>query len=351
MRNMSISVRPDAAAADVVKPVLGFLTGGGLLAYMKAQPFYTNLIIATVKTALCDLLVQRYIERREQIDWRRNAVFVAFGGIYLGAGQWFLYQTLFARWFPGMAKFAAQPLAQKLRNVQGMRDLAKQIAVDNFFHYTFIYFPVFYALKECMQGESSAAALLPNAMRKYASNAVEDNVSMWLLWVPCDAIIYAIPLWMRLPANHAISFCWTCYLSFLRGDEAPPLPTPRWRTPRRPRRRRRRERRARPFASPPHVKSCILFRSATRPPNVQLRSPQSGSALRRHVPPGLCSCCVRRLPTTSWTMSSALRPTDAAVAEWPSTWPWKTSCTASAGTPSASWIAVLMRPTPSCGWT
>ena len=225
MRNMSISVRPDAAAADVVKPVLGFLTGGGLLAYMKAQPFYTNLIIATVKTALCDLLVQRYIERREQIDWRRNAVFVAFGGIYLGAGQWFLYQTLFARWFPGMAKFAAQPLAQKLQNVQGMRDLAKQIAVDNFFHYTFIYFPVFYALKECMQGESSAAALLPNAMRKYASNAVEDNVSMWLLWVPCDAIIYAIPLWMRLPANHAISFCWTCYLSFLRGGDEARLPS------------------------------------------------------------------------------------------------------------------------------
>ena len=224
MRNMSISVRPDAAATDVV-PVLGFLTGGGLLAYMKAQPFYTNLIIATVKTALCDLLVQRYIERREQIDWRRNAVFVAFGGIYLGAGQWFLYQTLFARWFPGMAKFAAQPLAQKLRNVQGMRDLAKQIAVDNFFHYTFIYFPVFYALKECMQGESSAAALLPNAMRKYASNAVEDNVSMWLLWVPCDAIIYAIPLWMRLPANHAISFCWTCYLSFLRGGDEARLPS------------------------------------------------------------------------------------------------------------------------------
>ena len=75
MRNMSISVRPDAAATDVVKPVLGFLTGGGLLAYMKAQPFYTNLIIATVKTALCDLLVQRYFVRRETIDWRRNAVF------------------------------------------------------------------------------------------------------------------------------------------------------------------------------------------------------------------------------------------------------------------------------------
>ena len=25
-------------------------------------------------------------------------------------------------------------------------------------------------------------------------------------------------MWLRLPTNHALSFLWTCYLSFLRGD-------------------------------------------------------------------------------------------------------------------------------------
>ena len=42
---------------------------------------------------------------------------------------------------------------------------------------------------------------------------------MWALWIPGDLIVYAVPLWMRLPLNHGLSFIWTCYLSFLRGEE------------------------------------------------------------------------------------------------------------------------------------
>ena len=56
------------------------------------------------------------------------------------------------------------------------------------------------------------------------------TLARWALWVPGDFIVYAVPIWMRLPLNHAISFVWTCYLSFLRGakiedgvaDEAAP---------------------------------------------------------------------------------------------------------------------------------
>ena len=44
---------------------------------------------------------------------------------------------------------------------------------------------------------------------------------MWALWVPGDLIVSAVPLWMRLPLNHGLSFVWTCYLSFLRGEEIP----------------------------------------------------------------------------------------------------------------------------------
>ena len=41
---------------------------------------------------------------------------------------------------------------------------------------------------------------------------------MYATWIPGDFIIYAVPMWLRLPTNHALSFLWTCYLSFLRGD-------------------------------------------------------------------------------------------------------------------------------------
>ena len=191
-----------------------------ILNYAKEQPYMTNIIVATVKTAVCDLLVQRYIEGKEAIDWKRNAVFTVFGFAYLGVGQWFIYQTLFKRLFPGMGEFASQTLRQKLANPAGIRALFGQVALDNFVHYPVVYFPIFYTFKEYLQcgtaGEGHAATF-GSAMSKYKVNAFEDNTKMWMLWVPGDLMIYAVPLWMRLPLNHGLSFIWTCYLSFLRG--------------------------------------------------------------------------------------------------------------------------------------
>ena len=193
--------------------------GTQLLTFAREQPYKTNIIIATVKTALCDLVVQKYIERKESIDWQRNGVFAAFGFAYLGCMQWFIYVDCFKWLFPGMATFASQTLRQKLANPAGLRALAGQVALDNFVHYTFVYFPIFYIFKELIQGEQGGgmASLCNNALAKYKVNAMEDNMKMWMLWVPGDIIVYAVPIWMRLPLNHGISFVWTCYLSFLRG--------------------------------------------------------------------------------------------------------------------------------------
>ena len=127
---------------------------------------------------------------------------------------------VFKKLWPGMAAFAAQPLREKLSNPAGIRALCGQVAFDNFVHYPLIYFPVFYCFKESIQGESpDVLTTIPNGLSKYATNAVEDNLSMWALWIPGDIIVYSVPIWMRLPLNHGLSFIWTCYLSFLRGDE------------------------------------------------------------------------------------------------------------------------------------
>ena len=42
---------------------------------------------------------------------------------------------------------------------------------------------------------------------------------MWTLFVPGDFIIYALPIWARLPANHGLSLVWTLILSSMRGDK------------------------------------------------------------------------------------------------------------------------------------
>ena len=197
-------------------------TGGGFFSFWKKHPFATNIIIATIKTSLCDVLVQKYVEGKAEVDWKRVSVFTAFGCLYLGFFQWAIYVTLFGRLFPGMAKFANMPLKDKLKDRRGMLNLVGQTAFDNFIHYTFIYFPVFYVFKEAIQGtgyEKTLGTVVGKSMDKYQNNFLEDNMKIWGLWIPGDMIIYAVPMWLRLPLNHALSFIWTCYLSFLRGEK------------------------------------------------------------------------------------------------------------------------------------
>ena len=222
-----------AAGAAAGEAVAAVASPGptGLLAFARSQPYKFNIIIATFKTALCDLLVQRYIEKREEISWSRNAIFWAFGCFYLGGLQWFIYVDVFKVLWPNMQTFANMTLREKLANPAGIRALFGQVAFDNFIHYPLIYFPFFYVFKQGIQGGDSTAAggatdaatramsVATSGLSKYRDNCVEDNMKMWALWIPGDLIVYAVPIWIRMPLNHGFSFIWTCYLSFLRGDD------------------------------------------------------------------------------------------------------------------------------------
>ncbi|CAJ1369162.1 unnamed protein product [Effrenium voratum] len=196
---------------------------GAIVTFPKRQPFATNVIVATIKTSAADLIVQK-AEGRERIDWQRNGAFTAFGFAYLGMIQWFIYVTLFSRLCPNAIRFANLPWAEKLKCRAGQIDLVKQTALDNFVHYTFVYFPVFYIIKESINSlgekqKQSEEPLVTRALQKYWRNCVQDNLAMWSLWIPFDLIIYAVPIWLRLPLNHGISLAWTMILSSMRGNE------------------------------------------------------------------------------------------------------------------------------------
>ena len=67
------------------------------------------------------------IEGREEIDWKRNFAFGAFGFAYLGGVQYMLYVPVMQRLYPGAATFAGKPIMEKLRDWRGMRDLCSQV--------------------------------------------------------------------------------------------------------------------------------------------------------------------------------------------------------------------------------
>jgi len=192
-----------------------------LAALGRRRPFTTSLATATAKTVAADVVTQRFLESRTSLDVRRTGVFTVFGFWYLGGFQYWLYVRQFSRWFPAAAAFGEHAtLAARLKDTAGLRDLAGQVFVGNFVHIPLLFFPAFYLTQEVVQSGGLRDASPANAMRRYAENCVDDLVSAWTIWIPGHAIFFSVPLWARLPTNHAMSFAFVCTLSLMRGSSA-----------------------------------------------------------------------------------------------------------------------------------
>ena len=192
-----------------------------LLSRLRSAPISLSLATATAKTAAADALTQRCIEGRPAIDTRRTALFTVFGFYYLGGFQYWLYVRCFARWFPSAKRFGEHAtIADRCRDAVGLRELAAQTFLGNFVHIPLVFFPCFYVTQELITNGAAPQpqhAPVATALRRYRDNAWDDLRSAWAIWVPGHAIFFAVPLWLRLPLNHAMSFAFVCVLSLTRG--------------------------------------------------------------------------------------------------------------------------------------
>jgi predicted amino acid-binding ACT domain protein len=176
-----------------------------------------GVILSGFKTSFSDLLVQKVVERREKVDWKRNAAFAAFGFVYLGGVQYTLYVPVFGRLFPNAANFAAKPLAQKLTDVRGMIQLVAQTFLDQCVHHPFMYFPAFYVTKELVM---SSSPNITKVLQDYKKNMREDLLALWKVWVPATLFNFAfMPMHLRIPFVAGVSLLWTCILSAMRGGD------------------------------------------------------------------------------------------------------------------------------------
>ena len=180
-----------------------------------SHPIKFGCVFSCAKTSFSDWLVQTQVEKRERIDWKRNLTFASFGFFYLGGVQYFLYVPVFSRLFPGAAAFAKAPLAAKLKDTVGQRNMVVQVVIDQFVHHPFLYFPVFYGLKEVVNGGTVGGGLA-----KYQKNYKEDLPALWKLWVPSTIINFSImPMHLRIPWVASTSLIWTCIISYMRGSD------------------------------------------------------------------------------------------------------------------------------------
>lgn len=195
-------------------------TGTSLASFPKTHPFAFQLLVATGKTSAADLVVQVVAERKklDEIDWKRNGIFVVFGFAYLGGFQWWLMVTKYRQWFPTMDRFAKLSFAEKLKDTAGILDAAKMVVFDVVVHLPLIYFPTYYTVKEFVSMNSyNPIDWVKDGCTKYAGNMKEDLSAMIKLWGPSDCVQFVLPIHIRMPFRHMVSFFWTAYVSFTRG--------------------------------------------------------------------------------------------------------------------------------------
>lgn len=187
--------------------------------FAKAYPFQNNLIIATLKTASADLVAQTVLEHHAlaDVDLQRSLLFCLFGLAYLGGFQYLYSVNIFKKIFTDMERFTDQPLGDKLSDGPGLRSLAGQIALD-MVTLTFVYLPVFYIFRAgVFSGSGDPLEWATTGLGNYVANAPNDEIDVYRVWLPADVVCFSVPLYLRLPVRHFVSFFWTAYLSFTRG--------------------------------------------------------------------------------------------------------------------------------------
>lgn len=220
------SVNTKATSSQVFDNVKGSdgvssQSAGGLLSYgdfAKKYPFANNVAIATTKTAAADLMAQVVIAQTplSEVDWARNLLFCAFGAIYLGGFQ-YLYQVQVFKKLFDIDSFTSQPWQDKLRDTVGLRNLAAQTALD-LAVLTAIYLPTFYIFKAgVFSGSVDPSVWASTGLANYQANFAKDELDLIRVWLPADLVCFSVPLYLRLPVRHIVSFVWTAYLSFARG--------------------------------------------------------------------------------------------------------------------------------------
>ena len=218
----------ETTAKEASAPVEQLSMFGRMAAFPRQNPFAFQLIIATGKTAAADLMTQMVVEGKSlsEVDWKRNGIFVVFGFAYLGGFQWWLMVNKYRQWFPTMDRFAKLSFAAKLKDTAGLLDAGKMVLFDLFVHLPLIYFPTYYTVKELVGGSSwNPADWAKDGVTKYVGNLKEDLTAMAQLWGPSDCIQFVLPLHIRMPFRHLVSFFWTAYVSFTRGQyEETPAP-------------------------------------------------------------------------------------------------------------------------------
>jgi len=176
------------------------------------NPGKTAVVLTGVKAGSADAVVQWTEGRCNGTlpwDWRRTALFTAFGAGYQGGAQYLIFNRVLDGLWPGITAGMA----------------VRKVVAVNFVCDPLFFFPAFYTLKELADPRieilptlANPAAVISKALSKYREHYFQDWKNSWSFWLPGHAISFGVmPAHLRFPWMATVSFGYCCMLSCTRG--------------------------------------------------------------------------------------------------------------------------------------
>ena len=172
---------------------------------LRRRPMTLACASATAQTFTADVLVQTALEKRNvlQLDLRRTAAFTLFGGAWVGCGQYLLFCKLFEALIPATTTVAS----------------VGKMALDQFAHVPFLYFPIYFSVDAWVQGACARGEGLEHVKRKYTTELMALLKVNWSIWLPASFVGFRfVPTHWRIPYVSCVSFCWNCVFSRMQGS-------------------------------------------------------------------------------------------------------------------------------------
>ena len=116
-----------------------------------------------------------------ELDWNRVASFFVLGVTYVGAFQYRLYN----HWL--------KPLNDVWRPKYGLAlSTGAVVAIDQAFVQPFLYLPTFLGIRVVSEGGTRLLDLPSEIFAKWKQTGPETMTALWLVWVPAQAINFAV---------------------------------------------------------------------------------------------------------------------------------------------------------------
>jgi len=154
--------------------------------FAKARPLIVSCTSGLGVLTISDLMIQKVVEQRKEVDVTRTAAMGLFGLGYCGFLQHFLYTRLW-------------PLILQAARLSGSRAVAFQVLGDQGVYMPLMYLPIFYASKEMACAGQLIWETAMTGVQRCKENLMADVQLSCCYWVPVQAMTFGIiPLALRV---------------------------------------------------------------------------------------------------------------------------------------------------------